>query len=73
MKTIVPMVKAIKTSKRRPTSTVTIGRRGFAKISAVEGIKLSPEAEQDFREFDRLGLSPAARRQALLRKYGRKS
>jgi hypothetical protein len=73
MKTIAPMVKSTKSPKRRTTSTVTIGRRGFAKISAIEGIKLSSEAEEDFREFDRLGLSPAARRRALLRKYGRKS
>lgn len=73
MKTMAPMVKASRPSKRRPTSSVTIGRRGFAKISAIEGIKLSAEAEEDFREFDRLGLSPAARRRALLRKYGRKS
>ena len=36
------MVKRTKNSKRRSTSTVTIGRRGFAKISAIEGIKLSP-------------------------------
>ena len=73
MKTISPMVKTTKTSKRQSTSTVTIGRRGFAKINAIEGITLNPEAEEDFREFDRLGLSPAARRRALLRKYGRKS
>ena len=73
MKTIVPMGKTTKPSKRQPKSTVTIGRRGFAKISAIEGMELSPEAEEDFREFDRLGLSPAARRRALLRKYGRKS
>ncbi len=67
------MVKTTKPARRRTTSAVTIGRRGFAKISAVEGIKLSPEAEEDFREFDRLGLSPAERRRALLRKYGQKS
>jgi hypothetical protein len=73
MDAIAEMVKTSKLPKRRSTSTVTIGRRGFAKISEIEGIKLSPEAEEDFREFDRQGLSPAARRRALIRKYGRKS
>lgn len=73
MEAIAQMVKTSKLSRRRSASTVTIGRRGFAKISEIEGIKLSPEAEEDFREFDRQGLSPAARRRALIRKYGRKS
>ncbi len=65
------MAKTTKTPKRRSDS-FTIGRTGFAKISAVEGIKLSPEAEQDFQEFDRRGLSAAARRRALARKYASK-
>ncbi len=63
-----------KTKSPRPASgTHTIGRRGFAKISAVEGIALSRETEAVFREFDREGLSVAERRKALLRKYGRKA
>ncbi len=65
------MTKMTKTPKRR-SGTFTIGRTGFAKISAVEGVKLSREAEQDFREFDHRGLSAAARRRALARKYGSK-
>lgn len=73
MAAIPEMVKKSNLPKRVTTSTVTIGRRGFAKISEIEGIKLTPEAEEDFREFDRQGLSPTARRQALIRKYGRKS
>ena len=59
-------------SPSRAHATHTIGRRGFAKISAVEGIALSRETEADFREFDRQGLSMAERRKALLRKYDRK-
>ena len=65
------MRKSIKASSR--SGPVTLGRKVFAKISAIEGIKLSGEAEEDFREFDRKGLSAAERRRALLRKYGRKS
>jgi hypothetical protein len=61
-----------KTTKTPSSDTFTIGRTGFAKISAVEGIKLSPEAEQDFQEFDRRGLSAAERRRALARKYASK-
>lgn len=60
-------------SPRRASTAHTIGRRGFAKISAVEGVVLSREAEADFHEFDRQGLSMAERREALLRKYGRKA
>ncbi len=63
--------------KTRPLGSAptahTIGRRGFAKISAIEGIALSQEAEADFREFDHRGLSIEERRKALLRKYGRKA
>lgn len=63
-----------KTKFPRPASgTHTIGRRGFAKISAVEGIALSRDTEAEFQEFDRQGLSIAERRKALLRKYGRKA
>jgi hypothetical protein len=64
------MTKVTKTP-RRPSGTYTVGRDGFAKISAVEGIKVSPAAEADFREFDQRGLSAAERRRALARKYGR--
>ena len=50
----------------------TIGRDSFAKISAVEGIRLSHEMKQDLRDFDRKGLSDHERGRAVTRKYGRK-
>jgi len=50
-----------------------LGRDSFAKISAVEGIRLTREMKQDFREFDRKGLSAAERRRAIVNKYGRKA
>ena len=48
-----------------------IGRAGFAKISAIEGIRLTPAMDADFREFDRQGISPEERRKAIARKYGK--
>jgi hypothetical protein len=66
------MVKARKTSSRS-VGAYTVGRERFAKIAAVEGIKTSPRVEEDFREFDRKGLSAEERRREILRKYGRKS
>ncbi|MGC8537062.1 MAG: hypothetical protein ACP5QR_16315 [Rhizomicrobium sp.] len=56
----------------RASGALKIGRRDFAKISAVEEIHLSARVEVYFAEFDRKGLSHAERRAALLRKYGRK-
>ncbi|MGA7806206.1 hypothetical protein [Bradyrhizobium sp.] len=46
-----------------------LGRAWGEKISAVEGIRLSPAAKQRAVEFDRLGLSPAERRNAIARAY----
>jgi hypothetical protein len=65
------MAKTTK-STRRSGDTYTVGRERFAKISAVEGIKTSRRVEQDFREFDKKGLSPSERRRVLASKYGRK-
>lgn len=53
--------------------TYTLGRNRFAKISEVEGIKPSRRLEEDFREFDRRGLSATERRRILARKYGGES
>jgi hypothetical protein len=51
--------------------TYTLGRKGFAKISAIEGIKLSPEMADNFREFDRQQLTASERRAAIRHKYGK--
>ncbi|MGH6959169.1 MAG: DUF2188 domain-containing protein [Dongiaceae bacterium] len=56
----------------RLRESFTIGRKSFAKISAVEGIRLSREMAGDLREFDRKGLSDDERRMAIVKKYGRK-
>ncbi len=49
----------------------TIGRDGFAKISAVEGVRLSRAMKQDLRDFDWKGRSDHERRRAIVRKHGR--
>lgn len=49
----------------------TLGRRGFARISAVEGIRLSSDMEERFREFDRQDLSASERRKAIARAFAK--
>jgi hypothetical protein len=64
------MVK--RASKPSSKSTgLTLGRKAWAKISAVEGIRPSKEAEAAFAEAEHLGLSPAERRERILNKYAR--
>lgn len=58
-------------SGKRPAKSFTLGRQAFAKISEVEGIKMSRTMDAEFREFDRKGLSPEERRKAIAAKYGK--
>ena len=44
-----------------------LGCETFAKISEVEGIRLSDEAKRAFAEFDAQGLSHEERRRAIIR------
>lgn len=60
-----------KKSAKRAAKGHTIGRAAFAKISAVEGIRLTPAMAADFREFERKGLSAEERRKAIIGKYGK--
>ena len=43
-----------------------IGRERFAAISAVEGIRLTPEMERRAAEFERRGLTPEERIRAIV-------
>jgi hypothetical protein len=52
---------------------MVIGRVAMERISAIEGIRLSPEMKRDLRRFDKQGLSSEARREAILKKYGKGS
>jgi hypothetical protein len=54
-------------------TTVTLGLAGFAKISAVEGIKLRASTQQMFADFDRRGMTAAERRQAIYEKHAKKA
>lgn len=56
---------------RTNTKGFIVGRDVFAKISAVEGVKLTPEMRKDLEEFDRKGLSAKERRTAIVRKYAK--
>jgi hypothetical protein len=51
--------------------TFALGDRPFAKVSAVEGVFLTPEMERDFQRLNKKGLSPEARRRWLIEKYGK--
>ncbi len=55
----------------RSVDTYALSAASFAKVSAVEGISLTAEMKRDFRALDRTGLSPEARRQWLVSKYGK--
>jgi hypothetical protein len=60
--------------KRRSPSTprsgtirgASLGRDRFAKISAIEGIKLASAAKKRAADFDRRGLSPEERVRAIV-------
>jgi len=56
------MANIPKTKNGRARESVTIGREGFAKISAVEGVRLSDDMKQAAEE----------RRREIVRRYGRK-
>lgn len=51
----------------------TLGREGFAKISAVEGIHLSSDMEQRFHDFDRRGIDAVDRRKSIARAFAKGS
>jgi hypothetical protein len=56
---------------QKSTKSYTIGRRAFAKISAVEGIRLTKEMSRDFQVFDAKKLSPKNRRESISKKYAK--
>lgn len=59
------------TGTRHAKVGFTLGRKGFAKISAVEGIRISADMEKRFRDFDRQGLSAADRRKTIARAFAK--
>jgi hypothetical protein len=59
------------TSKKAGGSGFVLGRERFEKISAVEGIELSGAMKRRIRDSDRKGLSPEARRAAIIRAHSK--
>ena len=62
-------MKTKRAAPRSRTKGLTLGLEGFAWISAVEGIRLSPESLEMFAEFDRKGLSNEERRRFIIEKH----
>ena len=60
-----------KTRRAAPKHAHVVGRKGFARISAVEGIRMTAAMEADFRGFEKLNLAPSERRRLLTAKYGK--
>jgi len=58
---------------KRSTGGLTLGLKGFSKISAVEGITMRSSTRKMFADFDRRGLSPAERRRAIFEKHAKKA
>ena len=58
-------------SGKRVAKGYVLGRQRFAKISAVEGIRITEAMDADFREFDRQELPAGERRKLIARKYAK--
>ena len=68
--------RAKRTSKAKRTAktkSLTLGLVGFAKISAIEGIRLRSSTKKMFADFERRGLSPAERRREIFEKHAKKA
>lgn len=67
------MSKPTKASPHRSSPSrpggFTLGRDGFARISAVEGIALTPEMRAALDRFDRDGLSAEERRRTIIGQF----
>ena len=61
------------TGKRGHPKGLTLGYVAFAKVSAVEGIRIGEDLRRDLLSMERLELSPAERTRLIDRKYGKKS
>ena len=63
--------KSPSTRRRASKRGMTLGRERFAKINAVEGIALNAAMRARAAEFDRLGMTPAKRRRAIIEAYSK--
>ena len=67
MRKLVPS-RSHRPAPARPAGFV-LGRDRFARISAVEGVSLTPDMRADLERFDREGLSAAQRRRAIQSRF----
>ena len=51
--------------------SLTLGRKSFERISAVEGLHLSSSMKDTFKSLDKSGAPAAVRRQVIIKKYGK--
>jgi hypothetical protein len=58
---------------RAKAKRLVIGLRGFEKISAIEGLRLTRDMKSTFRSLDKRRASAAERRSVISKKYGRPS
>jgi len=65
-------MKKSKSGSVKASGRFVIGRDRFAKISAVEGLRVTAAMETEFRDFDRRGLSAQERRKIIANKYGKR-
>jgi hypothetical protein len=56
-------------AKAKKKGGLVIGRAGFGKISAVEGIRLTPAMKKRAADAERKGLSAEEYRRAIMRSY----
>jgi hypothetical protein len=56
-------------SRKTPKTGFVLGRERFSKISAVEGIELSPAMKKRISHSNQNGLSAEARRAAIIRAH----
>jgi hypothetical protein len=67
------MPKLVRSKPNRPMRAAkagfVLGRASFARISAVEGIALTPDMRATLERFDREGLTAADRRRAILKRF----
>jgi hypothetical protein len=65
------MTKKINKPSRTKSEGLVIGRKGFEKISAVEGIRMSRDMKGTFSALEKKGASAEVRRSTIVRKYGK--
>ena len=56
-------------TKAKKKGSFVIGRDNFGKISAVEGIRLTPAMKKRAAEAERKGLSAEEHRRTIMRSY----